>query len=102
MTRSNTRRSFLAGLVLAAAATACVSSTPEHPLPLKLTTEPPGAEVELVDQGILLVTPCSFPMDFSTYDKIVVRKAGYRPFEGSLRKIYQIARGSYELKLIPE
>ena len=68
----------------------------------RVDTVPAQATLLLVDSNREWITPCDIAenVDFDIDDAIIVRKAGYATFEGTLEEgAAQIASGTYQIRL---
>ncbi|GEM_PF-4459577 len=66
----------------------------------RLLTEPAGAKVKIPRLNMLLEAPCDLPNDIVPADQLIISKDGYRVWEGMLRDIPQVAKGTRRLDLI--
>ncbi len=96
-------RLVLPGLLLMGAA-GCHYSNPHGSQALepvtRLLTEPSGATVKITRLNLLLEAPCDLPGDIVPADQLIIYKDGYRVWEGILRDIPQVAKGTRRLDLI--
>ena len=66
----------------------------------RLLTEPSGATVKITRLNMVLEAPCDLPNDIVPADQLIISKDGYRVWEGMLRDIPQVAKGTRRLDLI--
>lgn len=68
---------------------------------VRLDTDPSGATVEIQSLGLQMETPCDLPETVETDDVLVIRHAGYVPWQGELQELPQRALGTYYLRMQP-
>ena len=77
------------------------TSTQDSPPTSFLHTNPRGCTVLIVEQNLMLRTPCELNYDVAPDDEIEVRKDGYRTWRGTLGDLPRTADRTYRLELEP-
>jgi len=71
----------------------------ELPDPVRLITDPPAADVQIEGSLARFVTPCDIRKEALIGRTLLVEKAGYEPFRGTLADIPAGERGAFHLTL---
>ena len=74
----------------------------ELPVVTRVVTFPSGATLRHVRRNLEWTTPCDFMEDgLEIDDEIIITKAGFDTFRGTVEDLRQIALGTYRLDLVP-
>ncbi len=66
---------------------------------IRIETQPVGATLNLVKQGMVLTTPTDINLKIDPEDRIVISRPGFRTFRGTLNDMQKTALGTYRVDL---